>query len=131
MATEIINAPIDENVRSFIEQLFPDATVSFGKEDVVFILTENGIPIGFVHVSQFKGYGVIRGIGVIEKYRGLGHGNQLMAKGLNHLYFERNVPIVILKVRKDNRSAIMFYKDKGFKIVKANTNTLIMARWLC
>lgn len=103
----------------------------FGKtDDHALVAESNGRLIGTVWVRIMKDYGHIDekipslAISVLEDYRGLGIGSDLMRKMLKRLRSE-GYPGVSLSVQKENRAA-SWYMDFGFKIWKENAEEYIL-----
>ena len=66
-----------------------------------------------------RGLGEIYIIGVVPGWEGKGLGLALVARGLDHLYQERNVTAAMLFVESTNQRAAKLYDGMGFQVARS------------
>lgn len=120
-----------ENLRCDIQNLIFDSkdrvplsiTDIFVEEDEkyylddfsVFIAIDSCTPIGYGQVILNRGKYTIVNLGIIEKYRGNGYGEELL-KYLIKLCIDRNIYDIYIRVDKSNIPALNLYTKVGFKV---------------
>ena len=88
------------------------------KADKVIGYYENGLLVGFIHISISFDVVDIVNIVVDDKYRRKGIGTKL----LNYIILSKDIAEIWLEVRKSNKSAISFYEKNGFSLVRVRSN---------
>ena len=74
--------------------------------------------IGLMHDVENMAAGEIMAVGVLEAYRGLGLGRNLLRYGYNFL-INQGLDPVILSVNGENRGAIRLYESEGFQLTES------------
>ncbi|MFN2281862.1 MAG: GNAT family N-acetyltransferase [Anaerolineales bacterium] len=74
--------------------------------------------IGLMHDVENMAAGEILAFGILERYRGLGLGRNLLRYGYNFLLNQGLAP-VILSVNGENHAAIKLYESEGFQLTES------------
>lgn len=83
-------------------------------EFAVFICNVERVPVGYGQIIYNKGNYTIVNLGILEKYRGKGYGEQLV-KYLINLCREKFIREVHIRVEKKNLKAVALYHKVGFE----------------
>jgi ribosomal-protein-alanine N-acetyltransferase len=83
------------------------------------VVEEEGLPVAFIilEVHRTRRYGTIVTLDVRETHRRNGHGSRLLARA-EDILLDHGVETYDLQVDVGNRTAILFYKKHGFRIVR-------------
>jgi ribosomal protein S18 acetylase RimI-like enzyme len=107
--------------RSIDLELFKENLITLNiKNEISFLLKDNGKPVGLFLASMRGNRGYISSIAVIKNFRKMGYGQILLEKGIS-LMEEYNCKKIKLEVIDDNKNAINLYLKTGFKI----SNTIL------
>jgi RimJ/RimL family protein N-acetyltransferase len=113
----------DQNVSDSIKQAvqrvnMPILTHLFNRNGSFFIITEEGMSIGFLRlVLKGKSAEMVIVIGDKEKW-GKGFGRHAILQGLKHAFYQWRMDEVIAKINLDNERSIRVFRKVGFKPVK-------------
>ena len=89
--------------------------------DGLCLLKKGQEPIGTIclmHDVENMAAGEIMAVGILEGYRGLGLGRNLLRYGYNFL-INRGLDPVVLSVNGENRGAIRLYESEGFRLTES------------
>lgn len=111
-------------VHKLILSIFPNAIAKIKENDEFLVAEENGEIFGFVHFSEDENKIILKGFGVMEKFRKRGIGGQLLDELINYGKTKRKN--IYLKTKLENR-AVNLYSRKGFcfKRVKGESVTMV------
>ncbi len=85
------------------------------------LLKKGQEPIGTISMMRDLddiGAGEILAFGILEKYRGLDLGRNLLRYGINYLV-EKELKPIILSVNGENHGAIKLYENEGFVLIES------------
>lgn len=82
-----------------------------------FVAILNGEVAGFADIKLREKTAKLMGVAVEEKFRGRGVGSSLIKKAIE-FSTEKGKRLIYLNVRRDNLTAINFYKKNGFIVKK-------------
>lgn len=74
--------------------------------------------IALMHDVENMAAGEIMAVGVLEEYRGLGLGRNLLRYGYNFL-LDKGLDPIILSVNGENKGAIRLYESEGFELTES------------
>lgn len=103
-----------------------------GDNENVMIYEKDGIVVSFIHFLKMYETIDIINLATLPEYRNLGYAGEL----LDELEKQDEVKHLMLEVRKNNRVAVNFYSNRGYKVIREINNyygdddALIMERKL-
>ena len=80
----------------------------------VFICKNNGQAVGYGQIILNRGLYTIVNIGILNEYRKQGYG-EMLVNYLIELCYKSSIPIVYIRVEKNNHKALSLYRKIGFK----------------
>lgn len=87
----------------------------FNRKDFKFFkLVENNKIAAFIELNLNNGTAFIRGLAVVGEYRGKGYADELLEYSVKFL-LKKNISVINLLVKKENKIAKNLYKKFGFK----------------
>lgn len=104
-----------DEVRHFIQSIFPNAIIHISEEDTILLADYHGKVVGFAHVIDDVDKIIIQGLGVDRSMRGRGVGTLLMDHVIDMI--EDDDRPIFLKVRPSN-PVIDLYIRYGFFLKK-------------
>lgn len=103
-----------------------------GDNENVMVYEKDGIVVSFIHFLKMYETIDIINLATLPEYRNLGYAGEL----LDELEKQDEVKHLMLEVRKNNRVAVNFYSNRGYKVIREINNyygdddALIMERKL-
>lgn len=111
----IIPRKIQEN---FLKVAYSDEMMEKRlNESLIFVAVMNNKVVGFSNFTTVNnaGQAELSAIYLYPNYQGKGIGTALLQQGIETL---KNVKTIYIDVEKENNSGTIFYKAKGFKVIK-------------
>ena len=109
-----------------------DFDLVMGDNENVMVYEKDGIVVSFIHFLKMYETIDIINLATLPEYRNLGYAGEL----LDELEKQDEVKHLMLEVRKNNRVAVNFYSNRGYKVIREINNyygdddALIMERKL-
>ncbi len=114
--------------QSLAGELFQNSLIELDEDDLILLAYASRQPIGFVHLHPVRSSVLLSGIGVIQAWRGMGIGGELMRAAMEKAGEKWPGKPLQLEVEQTNPAALRLYASWGFMLTQTGPTTYQLRR---